>query len=92
MRVLSSMVLFGLFTGALLAATSSPARAEGPLGEDRKNGLGLYLWATGIDGQFTVMGDEVPVDVSFGELFDQVEIAGSLHYERAARPWGASFQ
>jgi hypothetical protein len=89
MRVLPSVVVFGLFAGALLTAMSSPARAEGPLGEDRKNGLGLYLWATGIDGKFTVMGEEVPVDVSFGELFDQVEIAGSLHYERVARSWGA---
>ena len=73
---------------AFLLLVGSSAMAEAPLGDDRKNGLGLYLWATGIDGTFTVMGAEVPVDVSFDELFDQVNMAGSIHYERAARPWG----
>jgi hypothetical protein len=72
----------------MLTLAGAPLEAQAPLGEDRKNGLGLYLWATGIDGTFTVMGNQVPVDVSFDELFDQVELAGSIHYERAARPWG----
>lgn len=72
---------------ALLAA-AAPAYGQTLLGDDRKNGLALYLWATGIDGTMTAMGSEVPVDVSFDDLFDQVDIAGSIHYERLASRWG----
>jgi hypothetical protein len=80
----------GTLALSLLAVVlvAAPAYGQEPKGDDNKNGLGLYLWATGIDGTMTVMGQSVPVDVSFDELFDQVDIAGSVHYERLASPWG----
>ena len=88
MRTFSRYGLIGWMATLLLTAVGSPAEASSPLGDDRNNGVGLYLWATGIDGEFTVMGNTVPVDVSFDELFDQVEIAGSIHYERTVQSWG----
>lgn len=75
--------------GCVVIALGSSAMAQNPDGEDKRNRLALYLWATGINGDITIQGTQVPVDVSFGELFDDVEIAGSIHYERSAGRWVA---
>ena len=77
----------------VMVMSALPSIAVEPLGDDRKNGLGLYLWATGIDGKITVKGTEVPVDVGFDELFDSVEIAGSagVSPERIALDPGLGF-
>jgi hypothetical protein len=35
----------------------------------------LYGWATGLDGDIAIKGNEVPVDVGFGDIFDHLDFA-----------------
>jgi len=48
----------------------------------------LYIWAANIDATTTVGTTEVPVDVSFGDLWDRMKFAASGHYEGNKGTWG----
>ncbi|TDR53041.1 hypothetical protein DFP85_110107 [Halomonas ventosae] len=37
-----------------------------------------YLWAAGIDGDATVQGNDVEIDVGFDDLLDNTDLAGSV--------------
>lgn len=55
--------------------------------------IGFYLWALGLDGDMTIRGQTASTDVSFGDIFDVLEFAFSLHVE-AEHPsdkWGIFF-
>jgi hypothetical protein len=47
-----------------------------------------YLWAVNLKGTNTVGTIEVPLDVSFGDLWADLKFAASVHYEAARAGWG----
>ena len=79
----------GVFLLGLVLAGAPSLQAEPPGGSERKNQIGLYIWAPGLDGAMTVRDETVPIDVSFDELFQDVKLGGTLNYVRVAQPWGA---
>jgi hypothetical protein len=49
----------------------------------------LYLWAASIDGDQTVKGKDVDLDVSFSDIFDNLDGALTFHFEGIHRQrWG----
>ena len=55
----------------------APAHGESAEEAERKNVLGLYIWAPGLDGVMTVKDESVPIDVAFTELFQDVKYGGA---------------
>jgi len=47
--------------------------------------LAIYLWALGMDGSMTVRGVNADVDIGFSEIFDNLEMAFSTHFEANKR-------
>lgn len=82
-RALTSLVIVVVF-----AVTATPAKAAG-----WDYDLFIYLWALGMDGSATVRGQEADVDVSFSEIFDNLDLAFSTHLEARQREgnWGWFF-
>ncbi len=77
----------------LLLTLSAPLNAQegfpGDKGRDQwKNDFVLYLWAANIDATNTVGSVQVPLDVSFGDLWDRMKFAASGHYEGTKGSWG----
>jgi opacity protein-like surface antigen len=60
--------------------TSSALVLAGPaMAQDRWSGeITPYLWVAGIDGDATVRGNEVELDVSFDDILDETEAAFSF--------------
>jgi len=49
----------------------------------------LYLWAVSIDGDQTVKGNKADLDVSFSDIFDNLDGALTIHFEWIYRQrWG----
>jgi hypothetical protein len=76
---------------ALAAGWAVPAGAQVVEPDEWFLRLAPYLWAVSLDATNTVgteMGDvSVPVDVSFGDIFDLVDIAFSAHFEVGKNRW-----
>ncbi len=47
-----------------------------------------YLWAIGGYGNVTVKGLEADVDLSFSDIWDELNFAFMLPYEARKRKWG----
>ena len=60
---------------ALLIVTTGPAFAKWDWN------AGLYLWALGMDGTLTVRDQPADVDISFSEIWDNLDMALSAHIE-----------
>ena len=71
-----------------LSMTAQPARASG-----WDYDMGLYLFASGMDGTMVVRGAESDVNVGFSEVLEDLEMAASLHVEANKREssWGWMF-
>ncbi|MGB5999170.1 MAG: hypothetical protein WBI00_01675, partial [Thermoanaerobaculia bacterium] len=82
-RALISLVIVVVFV-----VSATPAKAAG-----WDYDLFVYLWALGMDGSATVRGQEADVDVSFSEIFDNLDLAFSTHLEARQREgnWGWFF-
>ena len=80
----------GWLTLFVLAASLASARADDTLtpSEDWRYVVVPYLWATGIDGDTTVKGVTVPVDVSFSDIVDDLDFAFLVHFEAMKGSWG----
>ena len=49
----------------------------------------MYLWAVSIDGDMTVKGNDVEMDVPFNEIFDNLKGALTFHFEGVHKQrWG----
>ena len=83
----SGLVLFSLLalSGPLNAQDGFPGD-KGP--DEWSNDLILYLWAVNIDATNTVGPVEVPLDVSFGDIWSKMKFAASAHYEGHKGSWG----
>jgi len=80
-------------TCALALAWAGPAVAQegfpGDKGRDEwRNDLVVYLWAVNQDVDLTVGNLQVPLDASFGDLWDIMRFAASAHYEGRKGDWG----
>ena len=61
----------------------------GDKGRDEwNNDFVVYLWAVNMDATNTVGTKQVPLDVSFSDLWDKVKFAASGHYEGRKGNWG----
>ena len=87
MRLIRWCTLVAVAAIAFLLPTQ-PARAAG-----WDYDLAIYLWALGMDGSAKVKGVESDIDISFSEIFDNLEMAFSTHFEANKResPWAWFF-
>jgi hypothetical protein len=82
--VLLVMVAF-LLPGAfapLVAAEENPAESGWEFS------VAPYLWGISMDGSVTVRGLEADVDVSFNDIWDELNFAFMLEYEARKGRWG----
>jgi hypothetical protein len=69
---------------ALLLALAIPALSVAQEPQDdrwRFEVTPVYIWGSGLDGEVTVKGVTVPVDLSFGDILDQTDFAYMGHIE-----------
>ena len=81
--VLSVLVAF------VLAVLASPVAAEEKPAENAwEFRVAPYLWAIQMDGNVTVKGLEADVDLSFSDIWDELNFALMLAYEARKGDWG----
>ena len=51
----------------------------------------LYLWAMSLDGDVAVRGEFSPVDLGFDDILDNLDFAGTVHFEGRQAKWGFLF-
>ena len=75
---------------AILLCVSAPVYAqEGPPGAEKWDFTVIpYLWATDLDGDITVKGVSSEVDMSFSDIWDNLDFAGQIHLEATKGKWG----
>ena len=73
-----SIVVYGFVLLILLLACPIVQAEEGDWEFDLTP---MYLWAVNIDGTMGVMGEELPVSVSFGDALDKLNAAFTIHFE-----------
>jgi len=68
---------------AVLATTASlsPGMATAQQSSDSYFRITPYLWMLGMDGTTAVLGQDTPVDASFGDILDVLNIALSVNME-----------
>lgn len=77
----------------LALVTASPAAAQEGFPGDKtrdqwRSDFVVYLWAVNQDADLTVGRRKVPLDASFGDLWDILKFAASGHYEGRTGSWG----
>jgi hypothetical protein len=71
------------------AVSSSAADSDATTQDGWKYSAAFYLWMANIDGKQTVKGQEVDLDVSFGDILDVLEFAAEGHVEAIKdNQWG----
>lgn len=50
-----------------------------------------YLWAAGIDGDVTVKGIKTSTDLSFSDIFENLDFGGMARFEATKGRWGLFF-
>ncbi len=63
-------------------------QSAAPGGDEWEYLLSPYLWAVGIDGDVTIAGSTVPLDLSFSDILDDFSGGGSLFFEGRKGRWG----
>lgn len=73
----------------LFLTVSAPRTAEAEWNYD----LAVYLFALGLDGEMTVMGQTAEVDVGFSDILEDLQFAFSTHFEARKQDanWGILF-
>ena len=88
MRKILAMGIFMLVIGLVCPM----AYGEGPNKTDSDEwrfSITPYLWAVGLNGDMTVKGVDSDVDVSFGDILTNLDIALEAHFEVWRGNWGA---
>ncbi len=86
-RLGCSVLFAGFATGAVAADAQQPI-VEEPVSEWHFT-IAPYLWAAGINGDVGLFGREpVPMDMSFGDIFDDLRFGGMLVAEAHNGTWG----
>ena len=77
---------------AAALSTAPPAFAQGVLGQPEEDEWRttafLYLWGTSLDGTARLGGNEVDLDASFSDLFENLDSAFSGRIESHKDDWG----
>jgi len=81
-------VILVLVAVILAAVAPSMAAEEESSGSGWEFGVAPYLWALAMNGNVTVKGLEADVDVSFSDIFDELNFAVMLAYEARKGHWG----
>ena len=72
--------------------TAQPALAQGVLGQSEEDqwrtSAFLYLWGTALEGTARLGGNEVDLDASFSDLFENLDSAFSGRLESHRNDWG----
>ena len=78
-----------IFLAFMLAAlTSSVSAEEKPAENAWEFSVTPYLWAISLSGDVTVKGLEVDVDLSFRDIWDELNIGIMVEYEARKGKWG----
>jgi hypothetical protein len=87
---LSRTVIAGSVVVLGLMVSMATARAEDTLGpsDEWRFIVVPYLWGSAIDGDVTVKGETAPIDLSFGDIVDDLDFAAQLHFEAGKGHWG----
>jgi len=72
----------------LAALTSSVSAEEKPAENAWEFSVTPYLWAISLSGDVTVKGLEVDVDLSFRDIWDELNIGIMVEYEARKGKWG----
>ena len=86
-------------TEASSPATNSEASAPVPPAQFPVKGpeewrfklVPMYIWAMGISGDGTIGNRTAPIDVSFGDLFENLQFIFTVHFEAGKGRWGGFF-
>ncbi len=81
-------VLLVLVAFILAAFVSSVAAQEKSAESGWEFGVAPYLWAISMNGNATVKGLEADVDLSFSDIWDELNFAFMLAYEARKGHWG----
>ena len=79
---------------AALTLAAAPAHAQDPDDPVTAEGawhfsIAPYFWATGMEGTISFEGTpELPVDIPFSTIWDNLDMAFSLHFEGRKDRWG----
>lgn len=77
---------------AILAAglicSSAYGQEEIGSADDWQFSVTPYLWLVGIEGDLSVKGNEVDIDVGFDDIWDALDFAGQVHIEAVKGRWG----
>jgi len=78
-----------LLVACILAAVAPSVAAEEKSAESGwEFGVAPYLWALSMNGNVTVKGLEADVDLSFSDIWDELNFAVMLAYEARKGHWG----
>jgi len=85
MKMRKNVIVITLITALLLMPLSTAALSQ-------ENGWNYafspYLWFTGLDGSITARGETFPVDISFSDALDDLELAIMFRFEGWKNRWG----
>lgn len=83
---IAALVVMSLVAGPASAQDpDDPMTAEG----DWHFTVAPYLWATGMEGTISFEGTpDIPVDVTFSDIWSNLDLALSLHFEGRKDRWG----
>jgi hypothetical protein len=81
-----------LLLTAVLATVglTSHAGAQEAKSEEWEFYLTPYLWMSSIEGDISVAGKSYPMDMSFSDILDQLDLAFMGRFEAWKKPWGFS--
>ena len=93
-EAIALLVLLALFSPVAIAEDASKintdAKSDISASKDWEFSLApMYLWAVSIDGDQTVKGNKVDLDVSFSDIWDNLNGALTFHFEGVHKQrWG----
>jgi hypothetical protein len=93
-KAIALLVLLALFSPLAIAEEASKistdAKSDTSTSKDWEFSLApMYLWAVSIDGDQTVKGTKVDLDVPFSDIFDSLNGALTFHFEGLYKQrWG----
>src|SRR5210317_1924724 len=93
-EAIALLILLALFSPVAIAEDASKistdAKSDTSPSKDWEFSLApMYLWAVSIDGDQTVKGNKVDLDVSFSDIWDNLNGALTFHFEGVHKQrWG----
>ena len=85
-----SLVRIGMLFFMAVAVVCTPAYGQGEstVSEPWEFQVIPYMWALGMEGDVGIGGAVSSVDMSFGDIWDNLDFAGMMHVEARKGRWG----